>query len=202
MKGKRFSKKNHKKYGGVSPSNTVNTVTPDTVNTVTPDTVNTVTPDTVNTVTPDTVNTVTPDTVNTVTPDIVNTVTPDTVNTVTPIIEEVEEYSEPEIPSVFIFNTTQISTQPNTDTNYKEVGIIHVSESAAIRMDRNVVENVYNTVGAHRFDTEVFDSARNLALNKLQEQLTENHKVSNLRMELSKGPGLIFVHLYGSILHR
>ena len=194
MKGKRFSKKNHKKYGGVSPSNTVNTVTPATVNTVTPDTVNTVTPDTVNTVTPDTVNTVTPD--------IVNTVTPDTVNTVTPIIEEVEEYSEPEIPSVFIFNTTQISTQPNTDTNYKEVGIIHVSESAAIRMDRNVVENVYNTVGAHRFDTEVFDSARNLALNKLQEQLTENHKVSNLRMELSKGPGLIFVHLYGSILHR
>ena len=202
MKGKRFSKKNHKKYGGVSPSNTVNTVTPDTVNTVTPDTVNTVTPDTVNTVTPDTVNTVTPDTVNTVTPDIVNTVTPDTVNTVTPIIEEVEEYSEPEIPSVFIFNTTQISTQPNTDTDYKEVGIIHVTESAAIRMDRNVVENVYNTVGAHRFDTEVFDSARNLALNKLQEQLTENHKVSNLRMELSKGPGLIFVHLYGSILHR
>ena len=176
MKGKRFSKKNHKKYGGVSPSNTVNTVTPATVNTVTPDTVNTVTPDTV------------------------NTVTPDTVNTVTPIIEEVEEYSEPEIPSVFIFNTTQISTQPNTDTDYKEVGIIHVTESAAIRMDRNVVENVYNTVGAHRFDTEVFDSARNLALNKLQEQLTENHKVSNLRMELSKGPSLIFVHLYGSLL--
>ena len=202
MKGKRFSKKNHKKYGGVSPSNTVNTVTPATVNTVTPDTVNTVTPDTVNTVTPDTVNTETPSNMEPETPISEEPETSISEEPETPINEEVEEYSEPEIPSVFIFNTTQISTQPNTDTNYKEVGIIHVSESAAIRMDRNVVENVYNTVGAHRFDTEVFDSARNLALNKLQEQLTENHKVSNLRMELSKGPGLIFVHLYGSILHR
>jgi hypothetical protein len=103
---------------------------------------------------------------------------------------------------IYIFSSERISTQSNTDMNYQEVGIIHVTESSAINMARNMVTNVYNAVGAQGFDNTIFDSARNQALTKMNQQLTEDHKVSNLRMEVSSDPNLVFVHLYGTLLKR
>ena len=105
-------------------------------------------------------------------------------------------------PDVYIFPSERISTQPNADINYQEVGIIHVTESSAINMARNLVTNVYNAVGAQGFDNTIFDSARNQALEKMSQQLTEEHKVSNLRMEVTNDPTLVFIHLYGTLLKR
>ena len=105
-------------------------------------------------------------------------------------------------PDVYIFPSERISTQPNADINYQEVGIIHVTESSAINMARNLVTNVYNAVGAQGFDNTIFDSARNQALEKMNQQLTEEHKVSNLRMEVTNDPTLVFIHLYGTLLKR
>ena len=105
-------------------------------------------------------------------------------------------------PDVYIFPSERISTQSNTDANYQEVGIIHVTESSAINMARGLVTNVYNAVGAQGFDNTIFDSARNQALEKMSQQLTEEHKVSNLRMEVTNDPTLVFIHLYGTLLKR
>ena len=113
-----------------------------------------------------------------------------------------EEQNKSPQPYVYIFSSERISTQPNTDINYQEVGIIHVTESSAINMARGLVTNVYNAVGAQGFDNTIFDSARNQALEKMSQQLTEEHKVSNLRMEVTNDPTLVFIHLYGTLLKR
>ena len=207
MVNKRNSRKKHIKYGGVDSdknnlTNTSNVTQQGTVGTVgtaepvtTPGTQETVpTPETVTPQgTPETVET--SETMPTPEPVVIPQGTQGTVGTV--------GTQEPNTNvSVFIYNTTQISTQPNTDTNYKEVGIIHVTESSAINIARNFVTNISNAFGAQGFDNTIFDSARNQALQKLNEQLTDEHKVSNLRMELSNDPNLIFVHLYGTLLLR
>ena len=116
--------------------------------------------------------------------------------------EEHSEQNKSPHPDVYIFPSERISTQPNADINYQEVGIIHVTESSAINMARGLVTNVYNAVGAQGFDNTIFDSARNQALEKMSQQLTEEHKVSNLRMEVTNDPTLVFIHLYGTLLKR
>ena len=221
MVNKRNSRKKHIKYGGVDSdknnlTNTSNVTQQGTVGTV--GTVGTAEPVTTQgTVgTPGTQETVlTPETVTPQgTPETVETSetmpTPETMTPEPVVIPQGTQGTvgtvgtqEPNTNvSVFIYNTTQISTQPNTDTNYKEVGIIHVTESSAINIARNFVTNISNAFGAQGFDNTIFDSARNQALQKLNEQLTDEHKVSNLRMELSNDPNLIFVHLYGTLLLR
>ena len=96
----------------------------------------------------------------------------------------------------------QISTQANEDPAYSEVGIIHVSDSAAINAARGFVTGVSNFFGSKGFDNSVFDYARNDALNKMKSLLTDTQKVCNLRMETSSDPTLVFVHMYGTLLEQ
>jgi hypothetical protein len=96
--------------------------------------------------------------------------------------------------------TNQITTQANDDPAYHEIGIIHVTDSAAINVARGFVTNVSNFFGAKGFDNTVFDLARNGALNQMKMLMSDTQKVCNLRMETSNDPTLVFVHLYGTLL--
>jgi len=89
----------------------------------------------------------------------------------------------------YIFDSTNISTQPNTDMSYKEVGVIHITESAAINALKGFATGVANIFGAKGFDNSVYDKARNLALKKIINQINEKtQKICNLRMEVENNP--------------
>ena len=100
----------------------------------------------------------------------------------------------------FIFSSKNISTQQNSDSNYEEIGIVHVTESTAINAIRGAVTGFANFFGSKGFENSVYDIARNNALQKLTVQIKENQKISNLRMEASFDQTLVFIHLYGTLL--
>ena len=100
----------------------------------------------------------------------------------------------------FIFSSKKISTQQNSDSNYEEIGIVHVTESTAINVIRGAVTGFANFFGSKGFENSVYDIARNNALEKLTKQIKDNQKISNLRMEASFDQTLVFIHLYGTLL--
>lgn len=105
----------------------------------------------------------------------------------------------------YIFTSTNISTQPNTDMNYKELGIIHITESAAVNALKDFATGIANIFGSKGFDNSVYDKARNLALKKIISQIDEKtQKICNLRMDVENNPqsSLFFLHLYGTLLEK
>ena len=107
--------------------------------------------------------------------------------------------------NLFIYSSQHISTQPNTDNNYKEIGIVHITESAAINAIKGLMTGVANIFGAKGFDNSVYDKARNTALNKIMTQIDKTkQKICNLRMEVENNPAssLFFIHLYGTLLQK
>jgi len=103
---------------------------------------------------------------------------------------------------IFVFRSDKISLQPNSDSKYKEVGVIHITESGAVNAVRAVATGLFNIVGAQGFDNPVYDNARNYALQKLASLLQENQRVCNLRMEVTNEETVFFVHLYGSLFEK
>ena len=103
----------------------------------------------------------------------------------------------------YIYNSSNISTQQNQDINYKEIGIIHITESGAVNMLKGIATGVANIFGRKGFDNSVYDKARNVALKKIMSQInTQKQKICNLRMEVENNPAssLFFIHLYGTLL--
>ena len=106
--------------------------------------------------------------------------------------------------NLYIFRSNQITNQQNNDNSYKEVGIIHITESGAINLIRSAATGLLNVFGSKGFDNTIYDSTRNLALNKLKSLLKSNQKVCNLRMEIENisQSQLFFIHLYGTLLEK
>jgi hypothetical protein len=106
-------------------------------------------------------------------------------------------------PEDYVYSSKFISTQQNTDANYSEEGIIHVTDSTGINAIREMATGFANFFGSKGFDNRVYDLARNNALMKLDEKIDKrNQKVCNLRMEVSHDKTLVFVHLYGTLLQK
>jgi hypothetical protein len=105
----------------------------------------------------------------------------------------------------FIYLTENISTQPNADINYKEIGVVHITDSGAVNALKGFATGIANIFGSKGFDNSVYDRARNSALNKLMNQIDKNkQKVCNLRMDVENNPqsSLFFIHLYGTLLEK
>jgi len=103
----------------------------------------------------------------------------------------------------YIYKSDFITTQQNTDANYTEIGVIHVTDSTGINAIREMATGFANFFGSKGFDNRVYDLARNNALKKLEEQFDKrNQKVCNLRMDVSSDRTLVFVHLYGTLLQK
>ena len=108
------------------------------------------------------------------------------------------------ISNSYIFSSSRLTTQENKDPNYKEVGIIHITESGAINVLRNAATDFANIFGHKGFDNVIFDQARNEALQKLYNTLTPNQKVCSIKMDIENLTisKLFFVHIYGTLLEK
>ena len=106
---------------------------------------------------------------------------------------------------LFIFPSKYVSTQQNTDINYREAGIVHITQTGAINILRGIGTGIANIFGKGGFDTSVYDKARNNAISKIVSKInTNNQKICNLRMDVENNPesSSFFVHLYGTLLER
>ena len=103
-----------------------------------------------------------------------------------------------------IFRSNKISNQQNIDSTYKEIGIIHITESGAINILRSAATGIFNIIGSKGFDNVVYDKVRNEALRKIDSLLQENQKICNLRMEIENvsESQLFFIHIYGTLLEK
>ena len=105
--------------------------------------------------------------------------------------------------SNYVFMTTQLTTQPSIDPLYKEIGIIHFTDSGSINALREFATGISNIFGKKGFDNIIYDKIRNQALTNFQTKLKPNQKVSNLRIELNNNAqDTIFIHIYGTLLQK
>jgi hypothetical protein len=103
-----------------------------------------------------------------------------------------------------IFLTDRISTQPCNDSTYREIGIIHLSDSIALNFLRNAATDLFNALGKKGFDNTIYDQLRNncfLKMNSLIEN-NINRKICNLRFEIERDETLIYMHSYGTLLEK
>jgi uncharacterized protein YbjQ (UPF0145 family) len=99
-----------------------------------------------------------------------------------------------------IYTTTRLNTEPNLDTGYHQVGIIHITESGSSNAVRHFLTGVANIFGRKGFDGKIYDAVRTSALNKMEKQLTGEQKVCNLRIDFENTVNdSILVHLYGTL---
>ena len=102
---------------------------------------------------------------------------------------------------LYLFSSDKISIQ-SIPSDYKQIGIIHISDSAGLNFVRQFGTNMANTFGSKGFDNSIYDELRNKVLTKLQGMIDLDNKVFNVRIDVeSSGPtsATIFVHLYGDL---
>lgn len=105
--------------------------------------------------------------------------------------------------SLFVFPTTNISTEPNNDPSYKQVGIIHFTDSGAVNALRSISTGVANIFGKKGFDNTIYDTIRHTALTTLATKIQQNQKACNIRMEFENTmQDTIFIHIYGTLYQK
>lgn len=103
-----------------------------------------------------------------------------------------------------ILLNSKISTEPNLDSNYKNIGMIHITDSKGINVIRIGTE-IMNIFGNKGFDNQIYDELRNESLHKINNFVNSNpnYKISNLRMEFSHANvNLLVHHVYGTLLEK
>jgi len=105
--------------------------------------------------------------------------------------------------SDFFFPSDKITTQPNSDTSLREVGIMHLTHAKGINAVRGIGTAISNLFGSRGFDTVIFDQSRTEALADISKKMEEGgiKKLCNLRMETdSSNPAMFVLNLYGTAL--
>lgn len=103
-----------------------------------------------------------------------------------------------------------ISTQPNLDTSYKEIGIIHKSTSVAKNIIMEYKSNIYNIVGATpNSDNKFFSAPWDLCLSELMTDLktyeelepSKIFKIANVKFDfITIDNNSLTLNTYGTLL--
>ena len=92
-----------------------------------------------------------------------------------------------------------ISFSSNTDSNYKSIGIAHVTESAGMNVLRDIGTSWLNAFGQKGFASSVHDYCREQAIKKLSLLLTTGQKLCDVRLDVETNQSTILIHAYGTI---
>lgn len=110
-------------------------------------------------------------------------------------------------PASYFFETKNISTQPNIDPDYEEVGIIHITDTLGVNAIREGATSVFNFFGQKGFDNSRYDVVRNEVLKLMVEEMAKQNidRVCNVRMDASPGTdynSMIIANIYGTALRK
>jgi hypothetical protein len=115
-----------------------------------------------------------------------------------------DETKMPETPSeektVNIFLSDKISMQ-SIPNNYIQIGILHLTDSAAINAIRDIGTGFFNAFGSKGFDNIIYDNLRKTVFDKVKDTLVNEQKVFNVRLDFEGNTQgtTIFLHLYGDL---
>ena len=101
-----------------------------------------------------------------------------------------------------IYLSKHLSTDPNTDLDYHEIGIVHRTEIKGISLARDIITKVSNTVGLSGVDSSVYVNLRNTMLTKLEELVEKDQKIANIRFDFDSGLGNVILHAYGTLFEK
>jgi len=101
-----------------------------------------------------------------------------------------------------MYITNRLSTEPNLDSSYQQVGIIHFTEMSASNVVRRFATDLANIFGKKGFEGEVYDKARTAGLEKLEAKLEGSQKICNLRIDFEHNVDTIIIHMYGSLYEK
>jgi hypothetical protein len=95
-----------------------------------------------------------------------------------------------------------ISFSANTESEYKSVGVAHVTESAGVNVLRDIGTKLFNILGQKGFQSSVHDYCREKALEKLMSLLTSNQKLCDVKLDVETNKQTILIHAYGTIYEK
>ena len=95
-----------------------------------------------------------------------------------------------------------ISFSANTESEYKSVGVAHVTESAGVNVLRDIGTELFNILGQKGFQSSVHDYCREKALEKLMSLLTSNQKLCDVKLDVETNKQPILIHAYGTIYEK
>ena len=107
----------------------------------------------------------------------------------------------------YFFETKDISTQPNIDPDYEEVGIIHITDTLGVNIVREGATSFFNIFGQKGFDNSRYDVVRNEVLKLMVAEMKKQNidRVCNVRMDASPGSeynSMIIANIYGTALRK
>jgi hypothetical protein len=105
-----------------------------------------------------------------------------------------------------IYLSKHLSTNPNTDPDYHEIGIVHRTEIAGINVIRTILKEYANVVGLSGIDSSVYVYLRNKILKQLDKLAEKNQKIANIRFEFTTNErsysGMVMLHAYGTLFEK
>jgi uncharacterized protein YbjQ (UPF0145 family) len=105
-----------------------------------------------------------------------------------------------------IYLSKHLSTNPNTDPDYQEIGVVHRTEIAGINVMRSIVKKYANFVGISGMDSSVYIYLRNKILKELDRLVEKHQKIANIRFDFETNErsysGMIMLHAYGTLYEK
>lgn len=96
-----------------------------------------------------------------------------------------------------------VSTLPNDDPDYEEVGVVHVTKVAGINAVTGIFTQVANFVGSSGAEGATFNDARNKVLSAMMETIKgKKQKICGLRIDMEFRPDAVLVTGYGTLLQK
>lgn len=106
-----------------------------------------------------------------------------------------------------IFLSKTLSTCPNTNTDYHEIGIVHLSETAGINFLRTDIKKIANVFGFSGTDSSVHTHLQKKVLKQLEGMVEKDQKMCNIRFEFESSQtgqhgGMVVMHAYGTLYEK
>lgn len=100
---------------------------------------------------------------------------------------------------LYFIMSENVSTHPNTDIDYVEKGIVHMTDSLEIRPPGGI-SSMFTKA---EFDDSPFDKTRNDMIQKLSGLLEPDQKICNLRMDIAaQAAPIFFINMYGTLFQK
>ena len=104
---------------------------------------------------------------------------------------------------IMFTESNRISTQPNFDPSYTEIGIIHMSKSVGVNAIQDIVAGVANFFGHAGGMDGLYNDTRSKAITEILSALKPNQKLYNLKIDIgSLEPTIITFNLYGTLFEK
>jgi hypothetical protein len=104
----------------------------------------------------------------------------------------------------FVSGGPKISTQPNTDSSYIEIGVIHKTVSSTLNALSEIGVDFANVFGRSGGVTDVYNGLIHKAIEEVHGKLVTKQKICNLRIETNytNQPSQIIINLSGTLLQQ